>query len=163
MSRQLLEVEHMLRQLIAEHHKLLKHVTAHDAAMRRFDLPAMDQVAKLQDAVRLRIATMEARRRAAIQQIARAARVGDDLTIQQLAEMFPDRAASLLGLRDELKDIASQIAARTHVAARVAGGVLGHLNTAIRFLAGAVERTGVYTKTGTPQVSSRIGVMNAVG
>lgn len=163
MSRQLLEVEHLLRQLIAEHHKLLKHVAAHDAAMRRFDMPAMDQSAKLQDAVRLRIATMESRRRAAIHQIARAGRMGDDLTIQQLAEMFPDRAASLLGLRDELKDIASQIAAHTHVAARVAGGVLGHLNTAIRFLAGAVERTGVYTKTGTPQVSSRIGVMNAVG
>lgn len=163
MSRQLLEVEHLLRQLIAEHHKLLKHVAAHDAAMRRFDMPAMDQAAKLQDAVRLRIASMETRRRAAIQQIACTARVGNDLTIQHLAEMFPDRAASLLGLRDELKDIASQIAARTYVAARVAGGVLGHLNTAIRFLAGAVERTGVYTKTGTPQVSARIGVMNAVG
>lgn len=163
MSRQILEVEHLLRQLIAEHHKLLKHVEAHDSAMRAFDLPAMDQAARLQDAVRLRIATMDTRRRAAIQQIARSARLNGDITIQALAEAFPDRAQPLLALRDELKSVAARIAARTYVTARVAGGVLGHLNTAVRFLAGAVERTGVYTKSGNPRVSSRIGVMNAVG
>lgn len=163
MSRPVLEVEHLLRQLAAEHRKLLTHVQAHDAAMRRFDLPGMDQSAKLQDAVRLRIATMETRRRAAFQQIARTARIDGELTIHKLAEIFPDRAGSLLSLRDELKEIAAQVAAKTYVAARLAGGVLGHLNTAVRFLAGAVERTGVYTKSGSPRVSSRIGNMNAVG
>jgi len=163
MSRQVLEVEHLLRQLVAEHQKLLRHVEAHDQAMRRFDLQAMDAAAKLQDTTRLRIASMETRRRGAIQQIARAHRLSEELTIQKLAELYPDRAASLLALRDELKDVASQVAAKTYVASRLAGSVLGHLNTAIRFLAGAVERTGLYTKTGAPQVSSRIGIMNAVG
>lgn len=163
MSRQILEVEHLLRQLTAEHQKLLRHVEAHDQAMRRLDLPAMDAAAKLQDATRLRIAAMETRRRGVIQQIARASRLGGEVTIQRLADLHPDRAASLLALRDELKAVAGQIASRTYVASRLAGGVLGHLNTAIRFLAGAVERTGLYTKTGTPKVSSRIGVMNAVG
>src|SRR5690554_1589842 len=120
MSRQVLEVEHLLRQLIAEHHKLLRHLEAHDTAMRRFDLAAMDQAARLQDATRLRIASMETRRRATIQQIARASRVSGDVTVQRLAEMFPERAQPLLALRDELKSIASQIAAKTYVAARLA-------------------------------------------
>ncbi len=163
MSRQVLEVEHLLRQLIAEHHKLLRHVEAHAEAIRRFELAEMDKTAKLQDAVRLRITAMETRRRGVVRQIGRTARASGELTIQQLAEMFPERAASLLALREELKQVAAQIAAKTHVSSRVAGSVLGHLNTAIRFLAGAVERTGIYTKSGSPQVSSRIGIMNAVG
>jgi hypothetical protein len=37
------------------------------------------------------------------------------------------------------------------------------LNTVVRLLAGAVEKAGLYTKHGVPQVSSRIGVMEAVG
>ena len=45
----------------------------------------------------------------------------------------------------------------------LAGAVLGHLNTVVRLIAGAVERAGIYTKSGVPQVSNRIGVMEAVG
>ena len=41
--------------------------------------------------------------------------------------------------------------------------MLGHLNTVVRLLAGAVERAGVYTKDGIPRVASRIGIMEAVG
>jgi len=78
-------------------------------------------------------------------------------------ELQPASRNSLLKLRDELRDLAARITARTHVAGRLAGAVLGHLNTVVRLLAGAVEKTGVYTKQGVPRVSSRIGVMEAVG
>jgi hypothetical protein len=37
------------------------------------------------------------------------------------------------------------------------------LNTVVRLIAGAVEQAGVYTKTGSPKVSGRIGVLEAVG
>jgi hypothetical protein len=44
------------------------------------------------------------------------------------------------------------------VSARVAQSLLGHLNTAVRLLAGAVERGGgVYTKQGAPKLTRRIG------
>ena len=69
----------------------------------------------------------------------------------------------LLKLRDELKKTIEQIQTRTHIAGRFAGAVLGHLNTVVRLIAGAVERAGIYTKNGVPQVSNRIGVMEAVG
>ena len=49
------------------------------------------------------------------------------------------------------------------MAGRLASAVLGHLNTVVRLLAGAVEKAGLYTKQGIPQVSARIGVMEAVG
>ncbi len=163
MSRQILEIEHLLRQLIVEHRKLLKHVDAHAQAMRQMDLKAMDDSAKLQEAARTRIAAMENRRRGLVQQIARAQRISGELNLQRLAELHPAHGKSLLALRDELKAIAGQIAGRTYVASRLAGAVLGHLNTAVRLLAGATERTGVYTKAGVPKVSQRIGVMNAVG
>ncbi len=163
MSRQILEVEHLLRQLTAEHVKLLRHVEAHEQAMRRMDLGGMDAAAKLQEAARSRIAAMETRRKATALQIAKAARINGELTIARMAELYPANAESLLTLRDELKSVAGQIAGKTFVASRLAGAVLGHLNTAVRLFAGATERTGVYTKSGSPMVSQRIGIMNAVG
>ena len=81
----------------------------------------------------------------------------------ELADLHPPHRATLLALRDEIKSIAGQITSRTHVAARLSSAVLGHLNTVVRLLAGAVEKAGLYTKHGVPSVSSRIGVMEAVG
>ena len=163
MSRQLSEIEHLLRQLVLEHQKLLKHIDAHEAAMRRMDLKAMDDTAKLQEAARLRIASMETRRRASVQQLAKSMRMNGEPNVQRLAAIFPDRADVLMKLREELREVAGRISHRSVVGNRLAGALLGHLNTAVRILAGAVERSGVYTRSGTPKVSARIGVMNAVG
>ncbi len=162
MSRQVLEIEQMLRQLIIEHQKLLGHVETHEQAMRRFDLRAMDESAKLQEAARSRIAAMELRRKSAAVALAKASRINGELTIARLAELFPANAGSLLSLRDELKTIAGEIAGKTFVASRLAGAVLGHLNTAVRLFAGVTDRTGVYTKSGSPIVARRNGIMNAI-
>jgi hypothetical protein len=161
--RELFNLESILQQLIVEHRKLLKHVEAYQLAMRGMRLDGMDQAAKLQEASRLRIATLESARRTAVAQLARQQRLAGDVTVSRLAEAFPERKQSLLALRDELKKTIQQIQARAHIAGKLAGAVLGHLNTVVRLIAGAVERAGVYTKHGVPQVSSRIGVMEAVG
>src|SRR5690606_6540824 len=104
---------------------------------------------KLQEAARLRIASMETRRRATVQQLVKASRIQGEPTVGRLAEVFPDRAPVLTKLRDELREVAGQISHRSFVGNRLAGALLGHLNTAVRILAGAVERSGVYTRTGT--------------
>jgi hypothetical protein len=83
--------------------------------------------------------------------------------VADAAPLHPPHRVTLLALRDEIKTLAGQIAGRTHVAARLSSAVLGHLNTVVRLLAGAVEKAGLYTKHGVPSVSSRIGVMEAVG
>ena len=62
MSRQISELEAILMELIAEHQRLLKHLTSHEAAMKAFDLKAMDSAAKLQEASRLRLVTLETNR-----------------------------------------------------------------------------------------------------
>ena len=132
--------------------------------MKAFDLKALDEARNQQEASRLRVATLENKRRAVVLLIAKILRMdGQNLTITRLAELQPARREALLKLRDELRGLAAKIGARTHVAGRLASAVLGHLNTVVRLLAGAVEKTGVYTKQGVPRVSSRIGVMEAVG
>ena len=160
--RQLLDLEAILQALITEHGKLLKHVEAYQAAMKAVDLKAMDAAGNLQEATRLRINGLESRRRLLTQQIARLLKIDGTPTLAQIAELQPARKAALLKLRDELKSVMTQIANRSHVAGKLAGAVLGHLNTVVRLLAGAVEHAGVYTKHGVPQVSARIGVMEAV-
>jgi hypothetical protein len=163
MSRQIDELESILRQLIEEHRKLLKHMDAQQAAMRSFDLAGLDQITNVQESSRLRIATLETRRRTLTTQVARGLNIAGELSLTKLAQLHPQRMRELMRLRDELKEVIGQISTRTHVAGRLAGAVLGHLNTAVRLLAGAVEQAGLYTKQGIPRVSARIGMMEAVG
>ncbi len=86
-----------------------------------------------------------------------------ELTVAKIAAISPENAGTLLELRKQLKDLVEQVAATNKISGKVAGAVLGHLNTVVRLLAGAVERAGLYTKNGVPQVSGRIGGMEAVG
>ncbi|HEY2585287.1 MAG TPA: flagellar export chaperone FlgN [Tepidisphaeraceae bacterium] len=163
MPPQLSELETLLRQLVAEHRRLLAEVERHAAAMKTFDLPAMEDAGRQQEACRLRINAIEQRRRVLCQQMARAMNQPGELTLRLLAGMFPAKADALLKLRAELRDVAEQIAMRTRISGRVASAVLGHLNTVVRIVCGAVERAGVYTKKGIPSVSGRIGLMETVG
>jgi hypothetical protein len=163
MSRPISELEQILQQLIAEHRKLLVYVESQQAAMKKFDLKAMGDSANLQEACRLRIGTIERRRRIVVTQIAAQLKVPEPVTVGQIAGLYPPRAKALLLLRDELKGLAEQIRSSTYVAGKITGAVLGHLNTVVRLLAGAVEKAGIYNKHGVPQVSKRIGVMEAVG
>lgn len=155
-------LEGILSALIDEHRRQLGFVQAHQAAMRAFNMPAMQDAARLQEACRLRIASLETRRKAAVMQAARPHRLATLPTVAQLADLYPQKKASLLALREELRQILTELAARTHVASRLAGAVLGHLNTVVRLVAGVVQQPGVYTRTGNPQVTNRIGVMEAV-
>ncbi len=163
MSRQISELETILAHLIVEHQKLLKHIEVQQEAMKALDLRTMEDATHLQESTRLRIATLENRRRALVTQLARGMKLTTEPTVRQLADLFPQRRDALLKLREALKEIMTRIAARAGVAGRLAGALTGHLNTVMRILAGAVEQAGVYTKQGVPRVASRIGVMEAVG
>jgi hypothetical protein len=163
MSRQLSELEAILQQLVVEHRRLLSFVEKHEAAMRAFDLRAMDDAGHLQEASRLRIAMLEQRRRNAVVQLTKGMNLKGEVTVRALAAVFPARADALMRLRSDLKLAVEQIQARTHVTGKLAAAVLGHLNTVVRLVAGVVEKAGLYTKSGVPRVSNRIGVMEAIG
>jgi flagellar FlgN protein len=163
MSRLLPELENVLQLLVAEHRRLLAHLESQQAAMKAFDLKALDDSRNQQEASRLRVAAMETKRRTVVAHLAKSLKLDGNVTLTRLADLHPPRRDVLLALRAEIKGLAQAIGARTHVAGRLAGAVLGHLNTVVRLLAGAVEKAGIYTKHGVPSVSSRIGVMEAVG
>jgi FlgN protein len=157
------DLETILQQMIVEHGKLLKLTENQHAAMKKLDRKAMDEATNLQDSSRLRIASLEQKRRSLVIQISRALRLTGEVKIPQIAEHFPQRKQALLKLREELRNLIGQVTTKNHIAGKLAGAVLGHLNTAIRLVAGAVEHAGLYTKSGVPRMASRIGVMEAVG
>ena len=161
--RQLGDLEVILAHLVAEHEKLIGQLDEQQAAMKKLDLKALEACSKLQEATRLRIASLETRRRTTVTQIAIALKLPGAATLANVAEASGAQQSKLISLRDRLKDLMEQIATRSHIASRLAGAVLGHLNTMVRLLAGAVEQPGVYTKHGTTQVAGRIGVLEAVG
>jgi len=163
MQREIGQLQVNLQQLIVEHEKLLAHLSKQQAAMKDLDLPAIDQLTGFQDATRMRIAALDGKRRTLVNQLAAMLKLPETTTLKRLAESLPQHKQSLLNLREQLKSKVSEVATRSTVAGRVAGALLGHLNTVVRLLAGAVEQAGIYTKQGTPQVSTRIGVIEAVG
>ena len=157
------DLEILLQQQIVEHRKLLAFCDAQQTAMKKVDLKRMDELTHLAEASRLRITTAENRRKALMLGIAKAFKLPLDAKLPQIAEAAPQYKMSLLRLRGELRDVMEQIQKRNYITSRVAGAVLGHLNTVVRLISGAVEKAGLYTKQGVPKVSARIGVMEAVG
>jgi hypothetical protein len=123
----------------------------------------MENIITLQESTRLRIATLDTKRRNLAIQIGKLVRLQGEPTLAELCQAFPARALPLRHLRDDLRRLVEAIQTKTTVGARLAGAVLGHLNTAVRLIAGAVEQAGVYTRNGTPRVSARIGAIEAVG
>jgi hypothetical protein len=163
MSPPISELEQTLVRLIQEHGALLECLTAHQAAMKAMDTSAMERAGRRQETVRLRIASLEQRRAILTAQRARELRLAGKVTLAELAKADRQRGVALLKLRNELKQAVEDVSRRSQVASRLAAAVLGHLNTAMRLLGGAMEQAGVYTKSGSPRVSGRIGVMEAVG
>jgi len=163
MSRAVADLESVLANLIVENRKLLKLIEAQQGAMKHFKLDLMEEITLQQEKLRLRIVSLDTQRKSIVVQIVKQNRIDGEVTISRLAELYPPRKEALLKLKDELRKIIGQIQMRGTVAGRLAGAVLGHLNTVVRMVSGVVERAGVYTKNGTPQVSRRIGVMDAIG
>jgi hypothetical protein len=163
MQKEVAQLQIVLQQLIAEHEKLLVQLSNQQSAMKKLDLPAIDQLTGLQDATRMRIAALDGKRKTLVNQLAGMLKLTGATTLSRLAESLPQHKQPLLALREQLKAKVNEVATRSTIAGRVAGALLGHLNTVVRLLAGAVEQAGIYTKQGTPQVSARIGVIEAVG
>jgi hypothetical protein len=163
MSRQLSDLKTVLEQLIAEQGKLLALLEAQYTAMKKIDVKAILELGHDQESTRLRIVSLEHRRRGIVRQIAASAKLNEEPSITRLIELFPPYATELIKLRDQLRGMVAKITHRTSMASKLSGAMLGHLNTAVRLVAGAIERAGVYTRSGAPRVAQRIGVMEAVG
>ncbi len=163
MSRNLTELESILQQLLAEHRRLITLLDSQQKAMKSFDLKGMGDSANQQEACRLRINGMESRRRIVAANLARELRVPEPITLKKLAALLPARAPELLKLRGELRVAMDAISSRALISGRIAGAILGHLNTVFRLFAGAIGKAGLYTRNGIPRVPGRIGVMEAIG
>lgn len=157
------DLQNLLQLLIAEHEKLLVQLDVQQAAMKTLDLKQLDDCARQQDGLRHRIATLETRRRQIVTHLARMLRIDGPPTLAGIADKLPQDRARLLALRDRLRALVSKASNRATVTSRVANALVGHLNTAVRLLAGAVAQAGVYTKQGTAQAPQRIGRLEAVG
>jgi hypothetical protein len=163
LSAHIVELEKLLASIIAEHRVLSDAIQAHQDAMRTFKVDALAVAQQAIESSRTRLLSFEARRRVTVQQIARVHRLPADPSLAQIADVAPPVSRkNLMKLRDDLRAITEQVARKTTVSSKVAGSLLGHLNTVVRVVAGAVQQAAVYTKQGMPTVSARIGVMEAV-
>src|SRR4051812_4755281 len=113
MSRQVIELESVMQLLIEEHRRMLALVASQHGSMKTLSLDAMQDAMHRQESSRLRIASLDVRRRLLAQQLAKLARVNGELTLAQIAAAFPQNGPKLIQLRDELKGLIQEIANRT--------------------------------------------------
>src|SRR5688572_27986055 len=123
MQREVGQLQVILGQLIAEHEKLLAHLSNQQAAMKELDLPAIDQLTGLQDATRMRIAALDGKRRTLVNQVAAMLKLPGTTTLKRLAESLPQHKQALLTLREQLKMRVQEVATRSTIAGRVAGAL----------------------------------------
>ena len=149
MSRHVLEIETVLAALLDEHRKLL-------AALDGSTPPCALDSDGIEQASRCAGKDPTANRHvgAPASLAGGAGRQGDAVErgTQRFAPggAFPARSAPLSKLRDELRDLVGQIRSRSNTASRLVTAMLGHLNGAVRLIAGAMEQAGVYNKSGAP-------------
>ncbi len=163
MSAPIAELEKLLARMLADHKTLLAAIESHQVAMKGFRFDELTEAGEKIEALRTQIVITEARRRVVIQQIVRLHKLPATVSLAEIADVVPLHRLPLLKLRDELKLVTGQISRKTTVSAKVAGTLLGHLNTVVRLVAGAVQQTAGYTRQGMPPASARLGVMEAVG
>lgn len=173
MSTSLDELERLVGLLIAEQKRHADLFARQRAAMISLNADETARIVAEQEQARTRLSAIENRRKALSLQIARELRVAlppETLpTLSQLAGAIPDlkRRQRLLSMRDELRGLVEQVSSASHVAGRLAGTMLGHLNSAIRLLSAAMNDAGTYTRNGAPRISTagpaRMGVVEAVG
>ena len=106
MSRQLDDLEVMLKQLIVEHEKLLRLMDLQHDAVRGLRIKSMEDLGSQHEACRMRISGMESRRQALVQQICASARLTGKPTMSALAEAFPQARTVLMNLREKLRNLA---------------------------------------------------------
>jgi hypothetical protein len=163
MHPQAAELLRLLQAQIAEHKRLIDCLARHASAIKAMNLAEVDLAVRTAAQLRQRLATLELRRKAAADVLANTLKLGGRASLAQIASALPNDAAALFAARDELRKLIEQARAQAHIASRVAGAVLGHLNTVVRLVGTAVKHAGVYTRSGNARVSRPVGLIEAVG
>src|SRR5688500_4231299 len=99
MQREVTQLQVILQQLITEHGKLLEHLCAQQAAMKKMDMPALEQITGLADATRMRIVALDGKRRALVQLLASMLKLQGAPKLTRLADALPQHKEVLLKLR----------------------------------------------------------------
>ena len=125
------------------------------AAMRKLDVKAMAQLGRRQESAHRRLLKLEVDRRRYSAAAAKPLGLPGDAPLAQIAMGYPQHAPDLMRLRDELRSHAAAAADLGRHCSRLAGGVLGHVNGALRL----VTRSCLYGRGGEfamPPVASRV-------
>ncbi len=145
----LADLEKLLAEQVRAYRGLAELLDEHRAALADMDLARVLKLTKDHAKRREELVRLDRRRQAML------TRLGGTGTLADLAERHPGRGKALRRLREELIRVTDDARARGKLAAGVAGGVLGHLNTAVRLLAEAAGGGAAYAKDGTRRPNLR--------
>lgn len=163
MSRSISDLINVLKTILRDYARMADLVQQQQTAMRALDQSAMERLHADQDRLRIQLSQLENRRKNSLSAVARAYKLSVMPTLAQVADLEPAHRQEILQLRDDLQRVTQELANRWLMVLRLAGALLGHLNSAVKLLAGATQQAGTYTRQGGTMLSGRIGVVDAVG
>ena len=149
--------------MTAEYSKLADAVEKYEHAMRAIDTVAMDKLHREQEQLRMRIGQLDARRKSVIGAIARHYRLDHQPNLSEIVQLDAAHSGEIRRLQNELREVTARLYRRTTISQRLAGALLGHLNSAVQLFAAATQQSSTYTRQGGPRISNRLGAIEAVG
>ncbi|MEL7238190.1 MAG: flagellar export chaperone FlgN, partial [Planctomycetota bacterium] len=154
-NAQLDQLEQVLSKLADAQNDLTDLLEQQHQAMTKLNTGVMDNCARRQESLHRRVMQLEHERRSLVLSLATAAGLPAGATLRDLADAYaahaPERRVRLLELRDLLRKRSAHAAKRGRRCGRVAGSVLGSINTALRLL----TRSCIYNKSGDFQMPPR--------
>lgn len=153
-TQPLADLERILRQQIAVYKELGLLLDEHRDALEAMKLEPILAVNKKQADLRNRLGKLEQHRKAIFTKLG-------GKTLTELANRHGAGGATILKLRTELQRITDQVGQQSRLTSKIAAGMLGHLNTAVRVLTEAAGQTGLYDKHGSPKLRRRMSLYMA--
>ncbi len=141
-------LEHLLRELIDRHEKLLAQIGAHRDAIASADRDALQACIEGEHLLIQEIADLEAERRRVVGELS-GAKVASVLTMPQAAAHVPEPTRTrVLDLANRLKGIIENLNRQQRVVRDATVSLLGHMEGVMRQVSARLSHAGTYSSRG---------------
>lgn len=142
------QVSTMLRELIAQHERMLEAVRDHRSALARADREAIAEAMRRQNELIEQIRGLDQMRRG---------HFGQTMTVQQIAATLGEAARRrVLELGAKLRQLIDQVRAEQAVVAAASKALLAHMEGLLRQVSAKLNHAGTYGRLGRVEAGAQI-------
>jgi len=160
MDKQVQELLTLLRDMLAGQQQLLRLGHARREAMRIFEISRLDLLTAQEQIEVQKLAAMDRRRMALVQQFRALLPRGTEPTVSEIAKRVAEPVkGQLLVLAAQIRDAAENVSRNARINATVSEGVIKGLARVLKVVTGFAQHAGLYMRNGRKAVPHGIHLL----